>query len=133
MLKKAAAVLLVISLLVSAGCSRPNIVTLAMDGDRTVGLRPGQMLKLSFTSNASTGYTWQLAGSSVNKGIVRQIGTFRYIHRSRDPKLVGAPGVQMFRCEAMKRGKAKLVFEYLRPWEENKPPAERYVVKVIVH
>ncbi|MGB2601340.1 MAG: protease inhibitor I42 family protein [Candidatus Omnitrophota bacterium] len=132
MIKKAVSFLLVILLFVSAGCSPEKIVRVAVDDNKTVGLRPGQLLKLEFVSNASTGYTWQLT-DSVNKGIARQIGTFRYINKSRDPKLVGAPGVQIFRCEAMKRGKAKLVFEYLRPWEKDKPPAEKYIVKVIVH
>ncbi|MBD3427152.1 MAG: hypothetical protein GF409_07995 [Candidatus Omnitrophica bacterium] len=132
MVRKIVSLFLAANLVFLAGCTPERIVQLEVEGNETVGLREGQILKLHFESNASTGYTWQLA-DAVNGDIIRQIGTFRYVRRSRDPRLVGAPGVQIFRCEAVKRGRAKLVFKYLRPWEQDKPPAEKYTVKVIVH
>ncbi len=122
--------LLTLTLLFSCGCKAPETVRVEVKGNRTAGMRKGQTLKLVFEANATTGYLWELADQD-NKGVVTQIGKFRYIHKERG--LVGSGGLQIFRCEGTKRGKAKLVFEYRRPWEKDASPAERYVVRVIVH
>lgn len=130
LMPKGTAWLLAFVLLFSCGCKAPETVRAEVKGNKTVGMWKGQTLKLVFEANATTGYLWELADQD-NKGVVTQVGKFRYVHKERG--LVGSGGLQIFRCEGTKRGKAKLVFEYRRPWEKNVPPAERYVVRVIVH
>ncbi|MFH1877664.1 MAG: protease inhibitor I42 family protein [Candidatus Omnitrophota bacterium] len=123
--------LTIISLILVAalfGCAVPKEIMFPVKGSRTVGVRKGQVLKLQFDANASTGYIWELADSA-NKGVIEQVGKIRYIHTSNR---IGAPGIQIFRCEGMKKGKAALTFEYRRPWEKDAKPAKRYVVRVLV-
>ena len=130
MLKKAVAVFLVMAMLTSAGCEAPKEVRVPVKGNKVAGIRKGQVLRLVFEANATTGYLWELAGEE-KKGIVEQAGKFRYAHKKRD--VVGAGGLQIFRCEGIKRGKTKLIFEYRRPWEKDVPPAKKYTVRVSVH
>jgi len=67
--------------------------------------------------------------SGLDKGIIRETGKYRYIHTS---KRIGAGGIQQFRLEAMKKGKATLLFEYKRPWEKETRAVKTIKVRVIV-
>jgi len=47
--------------------------------------------------------------------------------------LVGAGGQETWKFLALAEGDALLEFLYLRPWEKDKPPARRHMVRVIIH
>jgi len=130
MIKRIIFIVLSVVLLFSAsGCGKPKAMKVTVSGNKTVGVWQGQMLKIELASNATTGYLWRDGDLSGNK-VLEKLGKYRYVHKSR---LVGAGGTQVFRFKAAKKGKEKLVFEYIRPWEKDKKPAKKYVVKVIVH
>lgn len=99
-----------------------------MAGDTPVTVKEGQTLELELESNPTTGYIWEVA-FPVNKDILRQERENEFVSRS---DLIGAGGVQIFYFKGIKKGKTELVFEYRRPWEKNKDPARRYVVRVSV-
>ena len=125
-LMRLATIILFLSVL--AGCIAPKEVKVAVNGNRTVGVRNGQDLQLAFEANATTGYLWEVTEEE-NKGVVEQVGKSRYVHKSRR---IGAGGTQLFKYETLKKGKARLAFEYKRSWEKGEP-AKKYIVKVVVH
>ncbi len=122
-------VLALLTGVVFLGCAKSREVRVAVEGDTTVGVIEGQMVKIELEANATTGYIWDLEGP-FNEEILRQIGKYRYLHKSRR---IGEGGTQLYRFDTLKKGQTKLVFEYKRPWEKEKKPAKKYVVRVIVH
>ena len=116
--------------LLMAGCAPGGTIKARLEGDRSLDMRTGQTLELEVDSNPTTGYSWAVA-SSRNSGVLRQKRKDKYVPPSTD--LVGAGGKQIFYFEALKRGRAVLSFEYRRPWEKDKGPAEKYTVIVDVH
>ena len=118
-----------ILLAVTTGCGRSDVVSVQADRDRMTDFRRGQTLEIELEANATTGYIWELADPA-NKDVLRQIGKYRYIHKSR---LIGAGGIQIYRFEGLRKGQTKLVFEYRRPWEKGREPAEKRVIRVIIH
>ena len=121
--------LLVLTMTTLVGCGKPKDLTVAVDGDRTIGARKGQVLIIELEANATTGYIWNLSSQLEEGSMLRQLGKYRYIHKAR---MIGAGGIQRYKFEAVKKGKQKLIFEYIRPWEKDSEPAKKYVVKVIV-
>ena len=112
-----------------AGCWASGTVRASLDKDMTVDIKQGQTLELEVDSNPTTGYSWDVT-SSVNAGVLRQKRKYKYIPES---DLVGAGGIQIFYFEGLQRGTAELTFEYRRPWEKDKEPARKCLVRVNVH
>ncbi len=129
MKKRIITVFFTIMMLAIAGCAGSDVVRVKVTGDKMTDLRKGQTLEIELEANPTTGYMWEIA-ASVNEGVLRQIDKYRYVQKSG---LIGGGGIQIYRFEGLKKGRAKLVFEYRRPWEKEKKPAEKYVVQVVVH
>ena len=128
-MKRITAVLIILILAALVGCGKGKDVSIRVKGDRMADINRGQLLKIELEANATTGYIWELS-DSVNKGVLNRIGKYRYIRNSRR---IGSGGIQLFRFRGIKKGQARLVFEYRRPWEKEESPARRYTVRVIVH
>ena len=80
---------------------------------------PGDSYVVELEGNPSTGYRWKLSEpSSENLGILR-VDDLGYRAAKKEPGrvLVGAPRPYEFRITLLSPGAAKLLFEYLRPWE----------------
>lgn len=122
-----------IFLLISiAGCFRESAVKVELASDSAVELRPAEALEISIASNPTTGYTWDIADFEGSE-VLAVAGEPRYMSDpQKDPGIVGSGGSQIFSFKALKKGEAKLVFEYTRPWEKNTAPARKYTVRVIV-
>jgi len=111
------------------------------DGAR-IQLSEGQILVISLESNPSTGYTWEVdhAGARVEgRRILQQVGESEFrpqpaaveTARSRElPHLLGAPGTQILRFEAVEAGQTTLRLIYRRPWEQDVGPARTYSLHV---
>jgi C1A family cysteine protease/predicted secreted protein len=97
----------------------------AKDDSRQIELKEGQVLAVSLESNPSTGYTWEI--EEVNETILRQTGTIEFEPESR---LLGAPGKQILRFEAVAAGQADLRLIYRRPWEKGMKPAKSFSLQV---
>ncbi len=119
-----------LSLLAAAatGC-RPSEVKLgAEDSGREIELRKGQLLVITLEANPTTGYTWEVA-EPLDEQILRPVGEVEFKPES---DLVGAPGVQVLRFEAVKAGQTALKLVYHRPWEEGVEPLETFSLQVVV-
>ena len=109
----------------------PEPQTIKIDPTEGVGeidMRVGDTLELSFESNPTTGYQWEVA--ELNPDVLRQVGEAEYIAPTSN--LLGAPGKEIFRFEAISTGETLLKLVYHRPFEPEVPPEQSYEVNIIV-
>jgi inhibitor of cysteine peptidase len=101
----------------------------APDAGRQVELARGQTLVLTLESNPSTGYSWAVTRG--DETVLHQAGdpVFR---QGGAPGVVGAPGAEVFRFEAVAAGAVDLELGYRRPWEAGQPPARTFSARIVV-
>lgn len=86
-------------------------------------LRRGQVATVDLQTNASTGYSWKVdaeAGIQVTLG--KTVAT--------RPGMVGAPSVATYKVTGTKRGTYRIVFRYMRPWENKAVRTLTYIVRI---
>lgn len=83
---------------------------------REVELPEGGILKVSLGSNPSTGFSWPELAPIEAETVLRQTGGGGFAEANGE-KLVGAPGVQEWTFEALKKGTTTMHMDYSRPWE----------------
>jgi inhibitor of cysteine peptidase len=111
-----------------SGCSPQTAPTLgAEDNGREITLQKGQTLTIKLEANPTTGYSWEFVGSE--EAVLRQVGEPEFEANS---DLLGAPGVQTLRFEAVEAGQTELRLVYRRPWETDVEPVETFTVQVTV-
>ncbi len=123
------AVLLLV-LISAAGCgstAKAEVKLSATDDGRQIELRKGQPLVITLEGNPTTGYTW--AAVELEEQILRQAGEVEF---NPESDLIGAPGVQTLRFEAVAAGQTDLKLVYHRPWEEGVEPLKTFSVQVVV-
>jgi len=128
-MKNMAGVLVCILAILLSGCAVNKDVYVAVEGDQTIDVRYGNILKIGLEANATTGYIWVLTEFK-NEGVLRRMGKYKYIHKS---ERIGAGGTQVYSFETLKRGQAILLFGYRRPWETGVEPVKFYTIRVNVH
>lgn len=80
----------------------------------------GQKFTITLQSNATTGYSWQLAKPIESKML-------KFLGSKYSPKvtgLVGSGGLEQWNFIALKRGRTKVSFKYVRPWEKDIQPVD---------
>jgi len=75
---------------------------------------------IKLDSNPTTGYQWQLA-QAPDSNILELVF---HEYQASQSKLMGAGGKEAWVFKARGPGKAKLTFQYLRPWEKSTKPVE---------
>ncbi len=99
----------------------------------SVGLQPGELLRVRLPALPSAGFSWRLL--SADQSIVALVDT-SFVRPADVPKdgtpQVGAPSDQLFVLKAQKAGETEAVFVYGRPWETEKPPQRTATVSVKV-
>ncbi len=104
-------------------------LTLADDG-KTIKAAPGKKIEVDLKGNPTTGFEWRMA--ELKTEVLKADGKGEYVPDKFDPPRVGSGGTYVFKFTAAKPGKAALKFEYLRPWEKDKPPAQKFSVNLTV-
>ena len=132
-MKSVSASILVLALLLAAlclasACGSQKAVQLSVDdAGSQVQLTTGQTLEVSLEGNPTTGYGWEVA--EVDETILRKLEQQDFQPES---DLVGAPGIQTLRFEAVGKGQTTLKLVYRRPWEKGVEPLNTFAVEVIV-
>lgn len=130
------AVILLVSLLLAAGCTTtppanatvtptgtttaPNATTVQTgvytlnDSGKTVPLGLQQTLGIRLPENPTTGYSWN---ASVSTGLV--IVDTAYTPDPVTPGVVGAGGTRNWTVRAVQAGAQQFSAVYVRPWEPN--------------
>jgi inhibitor of cysteine peptidase len=87
-------------------------------------------MEISLKGNPTTGFEWRMV--ELKSEVVKADGKGEYVPDKNDPPRVGSGGTYVFKFTAAKPGKATLKFEYLRPWEKDKAPAQKFSVNLVV-
>ena len=113
-----------------AAAAEAVVVKLTQDGgSQSVSLAKGRTLVVAIAGNPSTGYQWELTGS-VNGAVLAQEGRAEFVAGASDG--VGTPGEFRFTFKTVGPGMTGLGMKYVRPWEQDKPPAATATVNVTV-
>jgi len=122
------AVLALVVVAGASGCAAESALALeGKDDGRDVTLQKGQTLTIKLEGNPTTGYSWEVVES--NDAILQQVGEAEFEPES---DLLGAPGTQTLRFEAMETGQMELKLVYRRSWETDVEPLETFTVQVTV-
>lgn len=89
---------------------------------------PGENFTIILPSNRTTGFTWRLA-KPLDEKIIRFLGSDFVEPRSG---LDGASGKEVWSFRSVAPGSCIISFEYLRPWEKDRPPAKEARFTLIV-
>ncbi|MEW6716727.1 MAG: protease inhibitor I42 family protein [Chloroflexota bacterium] len=117
----------IVLLSLSCGGISQEVKLSAEDVDRQVEISKGQTLAITLRSNPTTGYTWEV--SEIHEEVLRQVGETEY---KADSDLIGSPGVEILRFEALNSGSSTLTLVYHRPWEEGVEPLDTFSIQVTV-
>ena len=97
---------------------------------REVVLHSSEMLEVRLSENASTGYRWAMP-LELNANWATTLREVEDTFESTGPT-PGKPGTRVLHFEAIQPGKAELVLEYRRSWEEGAKPARSFRLRVRV-
>jgi len=113
-----------ISMIAPTAVAAPADIPLAgADSGKATTLRRGQPASVELQTNASTGYGWKVdADRGISVTLVATVAT--------RPGMVGAPSLATYRVVGTKRGKYRIVFLYMRPWEGKAVRTLTYLVRI---
>ena len=100
--------------------SDPPFVPIVEEGNR-ITVTMDQTFTIKISGNITTGFIWRQAKDNANQSIVSTVGEDYRTPQSKVPTS-GAPGTHFFTFPADEVGECDLVFENLRPWEEDVEP-----------
>ena len=100
--------------------AKPGMIYTEANDGQTVKAHVGEIFEVRLESNASTGYSWDIATQDAK--ILESLGDTKYVSPTGTPP--GTPGLQTFRFKAKSAGNTQLVLHYQRPWEKDKEPAQ---------
>lgn len=123
------ALLLLLTLLLTACGSGGEIEFDINDSGSQVEVKKGQTLVISLESNPSTGYSWDVM--EIDESILKQDGESEFIS-SQSGDIVGAGGVELLRFETTGVGITYLELGYRRVWEEDVEPLMLFTLSVVV-
>jgi inhibitor of cysteine peptidase len=111
-----------------SGCAAESVLALeGEDNGREITLQKGQTLTIKLEGNPTTGYSWEVVESE--DAILQQVGEPEF---EAESDLLGAPGTQTLRFEAVETGQMELKLVYRRSWETDMEPLETFTVHVTV-
>ena len=77
----------------------------------------GRTTTVQLEENPTTGYRWQIDRTKSDNLTIVRIDDLGFSAREGSAR-VGASGTHRWSIEGVSAGKARIVFEYLRPWEK---------------
>ena len=111
----------------SADNSGPRVVNVSESG-KQIELSPGDSLVVTLDSNPSTGFSWSIAGISVEAVIEKASNEFQ----GADTGMMGAGGQEVWTFKALDKGTSTIEMQYSRSWEQGVEPAATFNVTVVV-
>ncbi|MGB3081776.1 MAG: protease inhibitor I42 family protein [Candidatus Omnitrophota bacterium] len=126
-MNKTIILLVMLALFTVSGCAPAGVIVVHLKGDAEIEIARNQELEVELEANPTTGYSWRVSGLA-DSSILRLKGGSHYERKS---DLIGGGDIEKYRFEALRGGRADLVFEYQRPWED-KEPVKKYTLGVVV-
>jgi predicted secreted protein len=112
------------SMIATAAIAAPADVPLVgANSGKATTLRRGQSSSVDLQTNASTGYGWKVdADRGISVTLVTTVAT--------RPGMIGAPSLATYRVVGTRRGKYRILFRYMRPWEGKAVRTLTYLVRI---
>jgi len=99
-----------------------GLLCLPSFGEMPVKVRAGQRFTITMDSNPTTGYSWQLA-KPIDGKMLKFLGSKYYADKA-DPEMVGVGGEERWAFRALKCGRTRIFFKYVRSWEKGIAPVD---------
>ena len=113
-----------------SGCNNKQTASIKLaDDSGNIEVKTGESFMIKLESNPTTGYLWSL--SKPESDIIKKIDNV-YKPAKTDGKVVGSGGTEEWTFKAIAKGKTKLTFQYVRPWEKNKQLEKEAIYTIIV-
>ncbi len=104
----------------------PALAQETSQSENNLALTVGASKIVTLAENQTTGFAWHVdTAASVHLAAVRVTD----LGHEQESKQIGAPGTHSWRIKGVADGKARLIFDYSRPWEHG-APADRHVVHI---
>ncbi len=116
--------ILIVLIISGSSCAGPFTID---DSGTTVNLTNDDPFEIELKGNASTGFTWQVM--PFDSTVIKQVGEPEF--KSEDGR-IGSAGLITFRFQTIGDGQTDLLLVYRRKWEEHKPPAKMFKMKIVV-
>jgi inhibitor of cysteine peptidase len=91
-------------------------------------VKVGKMFTVTLESNASTGYSWEIA-EPLDETKVKLVES---LYNAAKTDRVGAAGVELWVFKAVGAGETTISMKYVRPWEKDAAPAETATFAVTI-
>ena len=118
------------AMLVITACSKlPNDVSVnESSSGKQVELFVGGTLTVTLDSNATTGYSWELAGIS-DTGVLEKTDNK---YEAPTSGLMGAGGKEVWTFKALKAGTTTLSMDYSQPWVGGQKGSNSFSLTIVV-
>jgi inhibitor of cysteine peptidase len=93
---------------------------------------PGDVIKLTLDSNATTGFQWQLVANTNEAAVTLLDQEYVVPEESDGEPLLGAGGHEEWTFKAAAEGKSELRLEYSQPWEGGMKADKTFTLTVVV-
>lgn len=93
---------------------------------------PGDVVRLTLDSNATTGFQWQLVGNTNEAAVTLLDNQYVAPEESEGEPLLGAGGREEWAFKAASEGKSELRLEYSQPWEGGTKADKTFTLTVVV-
>lgn len=107
------------------------VYLLSVDEKNKLLIKGSVTFGLLLRSNLSTGFSWGLVNSDKIE-VVSFIETADYESGNNELKRFGSGDFEMFVFKTIKSGETELEFIYFRPWEKDKEPEKKVMVKISI-
>jgi len=101
-----------------------SVVVAEADAGQEVTLAPGDLLYVRLRARPGTGYRWEVR--QADPAVLEAQGGVAFEQAPNAPP--GNPATQVLRFRASAVGETELSLVYVRPWERDKAPAERFTI-----
>ncbi len=117
-------IVVILAALLLTGCNQ--VISEDMNG-QTVTVKAGETFTIKLSGNPTTEYGWKLA--EVDASILKQAEDAGY---KPDMPITGSGGTYTYKFTAQTAGTTTLNFDYVRPWEKDKPPYKTFSITIEV-
>lgn len=97
--------------------------------DTEISVTAGETFDIKVVSNRTTGYMWVVGEISDGAQVV--IVSSEYA--APESGMMGASGIETWKFKAVSSGSVKLVWSYVKPWEQAGAPAKTITFNVTVN
>ena len=104
------------------------------ESDSNITVEKGTSFVIKIKSNASTGYSWALS-KPLNTKFLKLINSEyqNAAQKSNSTPVTGAPGFELWKFSALKKGSTQIKLMYHRPWEKDVKPSQELTFKIKIN